>query len=214
MAVPFTPTRYHDELYEQVSPLAYDDANQGYALFSYTGAMAEPYDQIVGYASDLADGTPGWAVLMSADTCPVEALPWLAQFVGVTGLAGLTEQQQRDRIKATDGFKRGTIQAMIANAQRLLTGTKTVYYRERDVSVSAVAGGAYGISFLTFASETADVAAVLAALTQQKPAGLIMSYNTVTGGSYLIVRTNYASYTVIRSTFATYSGLRNLAPGT
>src|SRR3954471_4082795 len=115
MALPFTPTRHHGELYEQVQPLAYDDANQNYALFKYTGAMSEPFDQIDGYARDTDDGKPGWAILLDADLCPVEALPWLAQFVGVSGLAGLTEQQQRDRIKSTDGFKRGTIQAMIAS---------------------------------------------------------------------------------------------------
>jgi hypothetical protein len=379
------------------------------------------FDQIEGYARDRPDGTPGWAILLDPDLCPAEALPYLAQFVGVKLPEGLTEAQQRFRIKATDGFNRGKPSAIIAAAQQFLTGNKTVIIRERDPSVDTVpiragianwsknpslelpgttgwnvnhssgnvpitharqagwaksggwalrvsssnpndavnrrtatitdtgnlgfpvppggfigirtsirvedpgnggfnmvalwyqadgtpsatvstssplimglvAGseadliaplavpndasflavrteglsnvpldtvdfwvddlmvapiqslaspvpayadgnfpgyvwggtvdgsvtyktnnGAYGFTVLTYTSETPDAAVVLAALMEQKPAGLLMNYSTVPGANYLLIRTTYADYAAVKAAFATYSGLRNNLPGT
>jgi hypothetical protein len=213
LARPVPTTPFQEELYAQIA--AWADADPGvWDLLNYIGAIASMFDQIETYARDQPDGRPGYAILMDPDTAPSEALGWLAQFVGVGLQDGLSDAAQRARIKSTDGFKRGTAGAIVGAAQQYLTGTKTVILRERDPSVDVANGGAYGFTVLTYASETPDQAAVLAALTAQKPAGLLMQYNVVTGANYLLIRTTYATYTTLRAGFATYNGLRNNAPGT
>lgn len=213
MARPTPTTPFQEELYAQLFAWADADVNN-WDLLQYVGAIASMFDQVETYARDSSDQRPGWAILMDPDRVPAEALGYLAQFVGVSLKDGLSDASQRARVKSTDGFKRGTLGAIIGAAQQFLTGTKTVFLRERDPSVSALYGGAYGLTVLTLASETPNAAAVLAALIEQKPAGILLSYTTVTGASYLIIRTNYANYTAVRSAFATYSGLRNNIPGT
>lgn len=215
MALPFTPTSYHSDLYAALSCLAYDDVNRSYALFKYTSAIAQMHDQIESYVRDpLYPANPAWSLLMDIDRCPTEALPWLAQFVGVKLDRALIDADQRAAAKNSDGFKRGTLGSMITAAQKYLSGTKTVYYKERDTAVSAVAGGAYGLTILTLASETADSAKVLAAITAVKPAGIILSYNTVAGMTYQLLSTTYATYGAVNSAFLTYNGVRNNIPGT
>ena len=206
MPRPTPTTQLQEDLYESLGPLAWDDANQGWALLLFCGALAATLDTVDGYARDDGD-YPGWSELLDADRCPTEALPYLAQFAGVQLRAGLSEADQRTRIKSADGMKRGTITSMIAAAQAYLTGTKTVLYRERD-------GGAYNLTILTYTAETPDSAKVLAALLEQKPAGILLTYSTVTGATYLLIRASYATYTAVRSAFLTYNGLRNNVPGT
>lgn len=198
-------TPFQEDLYGQLG--AWKDADFGkWDLLHYCGAIASMFDQIEKYARDDGD-FPGWSILLDPDRCPVEALPFLAQFVGVRLPSTLTEQQQRDRIKGTDGFKRGTPGAIMDAARIHLTGNKTVFMRERD-------GGAYNLTVVTYVSETPDSAAVLAALIEQKPAGIILTYQTVAGATYLLIRVSYPTYSAVLAAFATYNGLRNNVPGT
>jgi hypothetical protein len=206
-------TAFQEETYGQLG--AWRDADQQvWDLLQYVGALASMFDQIEDYARDQPDGTPGWGILLDPDRCPPEALGYLGQFVGVDLRAGLSDSAQRERIKGTDGFKRGTPGAIVAAAQQYLTGNKTVILRERDPSVDPVNNGAYGFTVLTYTSETPDSAAVLAALKEQKPAGLLMTYSTVPGANYLFVRTTYGTYQDVKNAFLTYNGLRNNQPGT
>jgi hypothetical protein len=214
MALPYNPTSYHAELWDQLTPLAYDDANQNYALFNYLGAIASMSDQVETYSRDGTNGEPGWSIVMDIDRAPSEVLPWLGQFVGVQVNTALSDTDQRNQIRNAGGMQRGKIGAMVAAVQPLLTGTKTVMYRERDASVSSILGGAYGLTILTLTSETPDSSKALAALTAAKPAGIIRQYSTVAGATYLVIRTNYSTYTTLRSAFLTYAGLRNNIPGT
>lgn len=198
-------TPFQEDVYRQLG--AWRDADYGsWHLLEFIGAIASMFDQIETYARD-DNGLPGWSLLLDPDRCPVEALPFLAQFVGVRSVEGLTEQQKRDKIKATDGFKRGTPGSIIGAAQLHLTGNKTVIMKERD-------GGAYDLTVITHLSETPDAAAVLASIIEQKPAGIVLTYQVVDGTTYLLVRATYATYTDLRNAFATYDGLRNNIPGT
>jgi hypothetical protein len=205
---PFQPTPYHKELFDQHATI-----EQGRDWFIVCGSIASMFDQIEMYARDQEDGTPGWGILLDVDRCPIEALPWLAQFVGVILPAGLTEAQQRDRIRNTDGFKRGSLGAIIAAAQEGLTGDQTVIWRERDASVSPSFGGAYGLTILTYTAETPDGNLVRNKILSQKPGGIILNYATITGGSYLLLRTTYTDYTDVESGFATYNGVRTNQTG-
>lgn len=218
MARPTPTTPFQEELYAALAPLADQDAASAWALLLYVGGIASMFDQIETYArddlSDPAAPRPGWAIIMDADRCPPEALPWLAQFVGVDDRPALADVQRRAWIKGTGGMKRGTPSSLVAAAKQYLTGSQTVILKERDPSVASAFGGAYGLTVLTYTSETPDTNAVLNALLAQKPAGIILAYSTVTGWTYLTERTTYTTYTALRSAFATYTGLRNNAPGT
>lgn len=212
---PFIPTPYHKELYEAHGPLNFADASFGFPWYIFCGAVASMFDQIETYARDQADGTPGWGILLDVDRCPEEALPWLAQFVGVTLLpAQVTAQQKRDRIRGTDGFKRGSLGAIVAATQAHLTGTKTVFLKERDPSVSSLFGGAYGLQIITYTNQTPDYNQTLADIIAQKPGGIVLNYQTVDGQTYLAERTSYTNYQGVKNAYLTYAGMRNNEPGT
>lgn len=206
MPRPTPTTALQEDLYASMGPLAYDDANQDWALLKYCGAMAKALDTVNKYASDDGD-YPGWSILLDADRCPEEALPYLAQFVGVTPLAGLSVADQRIRIKSSDGMKRGTLTSLVAAIQATLTGAKTVFIGERN-------GSAYRLGVGTYPSETPDPAATLAAIIAQKPAGIVLDYAVAAAVTYTLVRVKYSDYDDVKATFLTYNGLSTDTPGT
>lgn len=201
-------TNVGDQLYEALEPLARQtgDATNGAPLRSLATALGTLLQVVVDLSEDTPQG-PGWSAIMDVDGAPTFALPWLAQLVGVRLPAGETDAQQRDRIRNAEGFKRGTPAAMVSAAQRLLTGTKTVFFRERD-------GGAYRLSVWTRLSETADPAAVEAALREQKPAGIILTYAAIADWTLQDVYDTFATFQDIYTTYATLQGLALNAPGT
>jgi hypothetical protein len=161
-----------------------------------------------------SNGYPAWGVIMDVDVAPFKALPWLAQFVGVTvphQNPGETDENYdarvRDYIRATPGFSRGTPEAMIVAAQQYLTGNKEVIIRERH-------GGAYLLQILTYASQTPDSAAVLKALISQKPAGIVLTYTVLAGQDYQLLYQNNATYQIVYTKYATYQGVLSDQPGT
>src|SRR5262245_26265752 len=180
--------------YDRLEPMQWDEPNQGYALAWYLKMAASMSDEIDLYASDQADGTPGWAILLDPDTCPDKALPWLAQFVGVSLPAGLTRQQKIDLIFARIGWTRGTPQSMIDAAKHTMTGTQTVIFRERHPD-------AYALDVLTFTDETPDPAATEAAIRSMKPAGILLTYHCFDGQDYQLIYDNFATYQQIYDTY-------------
>lgn len=88
-------------------------------------ARAAPFEPVTILASEVgSDGEPGylpaWGVLLAVELCPGYALPWLAQFVGVTIPQGATEAEARALIRAKAGFARGTLGAIKAELIRTL----------------------------------------------------------------------------------------------
>lgn len=155
-------------LYDHAAPLLEDDEQHGWAglyLCAAIGAMLQDADQVV---SD-DDTYPGWARAMDPAVCPAAWLPWLAWVYGVTLVPNSSEQQQRDTITNLPPHQRGTRASLIAAAQQHLTGNKLVDFIERD-------GDAWQLAVVTRTSETPSTALVLAALLEQKPAGIILTY--------------------------------------
>jgi hypothetical protein len=203
-------------LYDALAPLARDDASNNYALAWYCAAIGTMLQEVEDYARDTTvDGVdaPGWSGLLDVNRAPSKGLGYLAQFVGVTLLPGLSDAAQRDRIRQTDGWNRGTPAAIRGAAQQYLTGAKTVVLRERDVAASA-SDPAYGLSVITYTSQTPDSAKVLAAIQAQKPAGIILRYVVRTGQDYQSIYTNRATYGALYSAYATYEGVIEDQPGT
>ena len=339
---------FAQRIYDDLAPLAAMDASTGYDLASYVGALGEEFQVVDDLARDqtLSGGkvAPGWSQALDITRCPNNALAWLAQFVGGTTKAGLSDADQRAYVQNAGGWKRGTAASMQAAVISLLTGNKTVIFSERngtnDVSYDfesgtqswvavlggvlsqdasnfrgggahslrvstpgtvnsgvqspalafaanksqavhfsflgtagqnyrfsiidsthsvtlgtainhvgtgsweeiafyrvcgAVAGnltlqvdngagglpqifylddvhlqndGPYSLTVITRTAETPNSAAVLAALTAQKPAGILLTYATTTGNTYLEVRATQATYTAVKTTYATYTAMR------
>lgn len=176
-------------------------------LQAYLGSMGDVlFQEIDDYVSDGDNGERGWSVLIDLDRAPDKVLPWLAQFIGVSLPPGLTATQQRQQIRDTDGWNRGTVAAIVGAAAPYLTGTKSVILRERF-------GDPYIFEVITRTSETPNSAAVLAALTAQKPAGLIMIYNVLSGLDYQLLFSGYATYQLAFAGFANYQDLLDNNPG-
>lgn len=205
-----TLTLAGDELYRAVHPLAYDDANQGYALRAFCRALGGMLEAVDELTADTPAG-PGWSQAVDIDRSPPPALGWLAQFVGVTLDPSLGDAAQRDWIRAGSGMKRGTPAAIAAAARKHLTGTQTVVINERDPA-ACPSEPAYGLTVLTFTDETPDPAQTEADIRAAKPAGLVLQYITADGFNFELLKTDYATFDDVKSTFATFDALRTNTP--
>jgi hypothetical protein len=192
-------------LQERTQPLAPDDEQHGHAHALLCDALAQALKQVAELFDPEGDIPPG-APLLDVELCPDWALPWLAQIVGVALPAGVTPAQARVLIADVAGWQRGTPAALEAAAGLYLTGTKTVYFRERDETSP---DPPYTLEVVTLDSETPDPALVLAALLAQKPGGIVLNYRTVTGWDYQQMTTEGGLYSALSTLFDTYYALAN-----
>ena len=200
-----TVSRAAEQLYGILAPLAYDDGRLDWPLLKYCEALASSLQEVNDYI--VYDGYPAWGVVMDVDVAPSKALPWLAQFVGVTvppQQTGETDEAYDARIrayiKATPGFDRGTPAAMIAAIQQTLTGSKTVYIRERY-------GGAYKMEVITITAETPNAAATLRAILSQKPAGIVLTHSVLVGQDFQILFDTHTTFQDVYTDYATMQGV-------
>lgn len=175
------PESFTDTLTGLLQPMLYDEVNQDYALTTYLSSLGMEFEIIEDWARDSDDGKIGYSILVDANRVPGYAIPWLAQFVGVTITQGLSSDQQREQLLGLGNWKRGTVAALQAAPLPLLTGSQTVIIKERDTSP-------YHFQVMTYANETPDSTKVLAALMTQKPAALIMNYVVFSGQKAFAVR--------------------------
>jgi hypothetical protein len=191
-------------LYSQLEPLDTDPEGTDYALQHFCAALAVPFDQLydVQNASEIA-----WSSVMDLATCPDWALDWLGQFAGVDATNTADAADKRALIANVGGQRRGTPQALIAAVQPYLTGAKQVILIERDTS-------AYRFILITYASETPDAAAVLAAALRWKPAGLVMEHEVVAGQLIAQVEADFATIGAVEAGYLTVQGVESDIPGT
>lgn len=166
------PSQVSLEVYDGLTTWARADTSG--ELLDYVDAMMAQLQPIVDLVRD-SDTHPGWARLLDVDVAPSEALPWLAQFVGVTPLLGLSDDAQRLRIKEAAGWQRGTPSAIRAAAGQYLTGQRLVELYERD------GGNPWQLRVRTYRAETPDSQKVYDALLALKPAGLVLVYEVQEG---------------------------------
>lgn len=201
-------------LYDQLQPLAYADEANGWALAIFLGALGDTlFQEIEDYADD-TDTAVGWSVMVDIDNAPDKALPWLAQLVGVNLKSGLTAVDQRQQIRDLANWKRGTVQAMHDSPKPYLTGGQTVVFRERYDEANPGVDAPYHLTVITYTPETPDPIAVLGAILEQKPAGLVLHYQVNAGQDYQSLRTNYASYSAVNAAYSSYNGVLIDQPGT
>jgi Phage tail protein (Tail_P2_I) len=207
------PASFAARLYDALAPLAIVDDENEWALLVYCNALGAMFQPIEDLVRDSPEG-PGWSALLDLDRCPDDALAWLAQFVGVRLLAGSTPDADRARIASTDGFRRGTVAAMIGAARATLTGAGVVVLRERDHDPADTPAYAYYLTVITYADETPDPAATARALGAQKPGGLVLDYRTATGQDWQSVKTRYATWGAVMAAYATWGAVLIDEPGT
>jgi hypothetical protein len=191
-----------ERLFEQVEPLAYADAEHGHALAHLCAAAARMIDRAYGLAHD-AD-VP-WGIALDGERAADSDLDWLGQLAGVRLPGYLTPAARRTRVLETDGRRRGTVGAIVGAARQHLTGTRRVELRERD-------GSPYKLRVITFTAETPDPAKVQAALLEQKPAGLVLTYEVRDGQSYGQAEDRNATYGAARLAYPTYGAARASIP--
>lgn len=160
------------EAWEALGPWARADEGV-HDLLGLVDAIMGQIVEIDGIIRD-SDTHVGWGRLLDVDVAPVWALPWLAQFVGVTPIFGLDEASQRLRIKEAAGFHRGSVKAIKAAAGQYLTGTRRVELYERD-------GSPWRFRIRTYESETPNPQAVKDAVEALKPAGLVFVHEVQRG---------------------------------
>lgn len=200
------PETFAARLYGMLAPLAQHDDQAGFSLLILANAIGTMYQLVEDLVRDTPEG-PGWSMLVDLDRCPDDALPWLAQFVGVRLLPGSNPSEQRARIASTDGFRRGTVAALVGAAASTLTGERHVVFRERDHDPSDTPDYAYYLTVRTYEAETPDPAATELALLAQKPGALVLDYGVAVGQSYDVVRLTYATYADVHAAFDSYGAI-------
>jgi hypothetical protein len=203
------PDAFAGRLYDMLEPLAQQDPAAGWSLLILCNAIGVPFELVEDWVRDTPDG-PGWSLLMDVARCPDEALPWLGQFAGVRVLPGSSSDEQRARIASTDGFKRGTVAAMVGAAKATLTGPQRLIFRERDGAAHGIAGApdyAYVLTVHSWATETPNPTATLNALLAQKPGGIVLYYSAQTMQDYAAVKAAWATYALVKSHHRDYAAL-------
>lgn len=192
-----------EDLYDAVYPLAWLDSAVGWHLAHFVGALGSMFQAVADVARDTPEG-PGWSAVVDLPRSPDAWLPWLAQFSGAVIPPGTSPADARAYIASTDGFKRGTPAALRGALAATLTGSKTVYFRERAVGS---ADPPYTLEVVTLTSETPSPATSLAALLKQKPGGIVLIFNQVTGWDYTAMTAKGGAYSTLPALYATYADL-------
>ncbi len=161
-----------EEVYEALTTWARADRDV-WDLLIYVDSMMSSLQPIVDLVRDTEDHE-GWTQLLDINAAPSEALPWLAQFVGVALLHGLSDEAQRRRIQEAAGWQRGSVASIRAAAQQYLTGSRQVEIYERD-------GSPWRFRVRTYLAETPNARAVHAAVLALKPAGLVFVHEVQAG---------------------------------
>lgn len=164
--VPQVARYWYDEL--AVTQPHTDDDPDSTALMILLGALGWALGPLPGIVRDTDQG-PGYSALLDPTRAPESALPWLAQFAGVSFPADLPEDQKRARISDPPPFERGTLAAMRAAGAATMANGAQPRIIERN-------GSAYGIAVICRTADTPSPAATEAAVRYQKPAGLILTF--------------------------------------
>jgi hypothetical protein len=174
-------------------------------LETYLRAIAGMMSQVELYALD-SDDAEGWTILFDPDLCPVEGLPYLAQYVGEVLRTGATEAEMRTQIKEAPNQQRGTNPSIFAAAQRRLTGAKLVAMTERDGTVDT-------LTVVTYQDQTPNPNGTQADIMAVLPADVILNYQNLPGQRWSNVKASYATWTALKTANATWGLLASAQGG-
>jgi hypothetical protein len=214
MTLPYSVGKVGTRAYDALEPIATPDESLGWPLLAYVSGLALPSEEVADLAETGDNGEVGWSVLLDIDRVPDKAIGWLAQFIGVRLNPDLDTATQRTRVRETDGWNRGTLGAFAGAAHQYLTGAQHVIIRERFNPADPDVDHAYHIQVITYTAETPDSAKVLAALLEQKPAGIILHYEVFDGQDFETLFLDNPDFQGVYTTYATFQGVFTATPGT
>jgi hypothetical protein len=186
---------FTDRLLERFEPWMTPD------LEGYLTAIGTMFSEVDLYVGD--DDTPQWGILLDPDRAPLKALPYLAQYMGERLEAGLTEAQMREWIKDAPHQKRGTMESIFLAAQRHLTGSRSVYWSERDNGTATDQPD--HLSMATLPSETPDAAVTLQDILSVAPADIEVHYSILPGQTWAEVDAGFADWAAADTEYATWA---------
>jgi hypothetical protein len=179
-------------------------------LADYLTAIGGMFGEVELYAM-ADDDELGWSILLDPDAAPVQALPYLAQYVGERLPVGLDEAGMREWIKDAPNQRRGTVESIVRVAQRYLTGQRTVAVRERSGT------GANPEDYLTvqtYTTETPNPAVTFSDLRRDVvPADIVLTHNVMDGQAWADVKLTYPTWAAVKAAYATWESARVQMPG-
>lgn len=194
---------------------AADQAVPGTPLTKLVEVLATPLDDLATLIGRIDRRLGGHTDRASDLTDPAHAdvawLGWLGRAVGVIDDPALPEATRREMVaNAQRGWRAGTPSALKVAAQAYLIGSKRV-----TVTVH-VGGDPLAIDVSTYASETPDPAAVLAAVTDYrvKPAGRSITHTVLSGPTIAEVAAETTPDTLAgrQATFPTFADIHSYVP--
>lgn len=199
------------QLHERTLPVAFADAENGYAWAKYLAALSLILDPIARMVYIDAEGNPGWSDLASPSRCPREWLPVLAQWAGVRRPDAMSEDELRELIgPRAPGMWRGTRAAMIAAIRRFydpgVDVDRFVYFEER------ADGDPYRLRIFTYSFIPHDAELVADAIAHATPAGLRVTYEVRDGQTYNMLRDRHVDYNEVRASYDSYNDVRSGRP--
>lgn len=178
-----------------------NDEELGWPLLIYWGSLAARWQEIEDLVRESRLG-PGFSQILNIERIPAKGLPWVAQFNGVSFLPGMNEAEQRARATSTDGRKRGTVRALMAAAQRHLTGERVVVLQER------YEGSAKRLGVVTYRRETPTPELTRQDIEEQLPWWIRLIYGVEEGWDYFTLRVEQPTYAAVRERYASYRNIR------
>lgn len=192
-------------LYESLSPLNEPDPEE--ALKKFCIALCAPLQPAYDLVRARSD-TASWGIVFDANLCPVAALPYLAQFVGVQLTPEMSVEQMRNEIRQPTGWKRGQPESIQIAVRRTLTGENPlVIIHPRTPEV----GHHYIRTLLSQTPEPSRTEAIIRAVL---PAWEVLDYAAIIGVTVadISASTKWTTVADLATKFASVQKLTEVLP--
>lgn len=193
-----------DIWYSELGVAQPDDEQLGWAFLIFLAGLGAAFGELHDIVRD-TDAGPGWSPVLDPARCPVWALPWLAQFAGVTLTPGAPEAQWREEITSPPAFERGTPGAIIDAAKRHLAAPRSVLLVERNETP-------WRDLVVTYEPETPDPATTERDVLAQEGAGRKIVYRADPGWDIDQMEAAQTDLDALETTYSDLDALETQVP--
>jgi hypothetical protein len=181
----------------------------GAAFRRRAGSLLEPVITALSSGVDAADKVTGTDATPFPNVFHLDrtAYPaWLGQATGTPVPGGLTLEAQRAYVRERPNARRGTPKAIREAVKATLRGSRRVELSERNPDPDRVRVRVYS-------SEVVDLTVTTAAAMSQKPVGLLLAVDVLSGATYAHMTASHGpSYADFSARFPTYADARDHVP--